>query len=246
MPPRILSRNKITASSMLTISSTSVSFPKGNLIDEIVGTVHRSATAGATVTYDVDFSAATAVTELAIRKHNLTSAGTFSLLYGATSPPTNAATLGAVTPDVWVSFFGSKTARYWRLNVRQSIASGFYEMGELWLGTYDEFTRHHAIGWSKGREEGHVMHETQGGARWYLAGYQRRTLRLPLRRIDNGNDVSVWETIFKNRGQTKPFFFTRDTAVPSATLFCRVGTPLEFGQQFLERFNVDIVLEEEL
>lgn len=90
------------------------------------------------------------------------------------------------------------------------------------------------------------MQETQGGARWYLAGYQRRTMRLPWRHISNANDVSRWETIFANRGQTKPFFFTRDTAVPSGTLFCRIGTPLEFGHRFLELFDAEIVLEEEL
>lgn len=244
--PRILYHNKITASSMLTISSVSASFPKGNLIDEIVGTLFRSATAGATVTIAVDLGAATSVSALALKGHNLTSAGTFSLLYGATSPPTHVATLGAVTPNVWVSFFGAYSARYWLLNVRQAIASGFYQAEELWLGRDSQFSRHHAIGWGKGVEEKHTMLETQGGARWYLAGYQRRTLKLPWRHIGLATDVSLWETIFADRGQTHPFFFTRDTGVPSGTLFCRIATPLEFGHRFLDTFDADLVLEEEL
>ena len=243
---RALYRNKITASSMLTISSTSANFPKGNLIDEIRGTSWRSATAGATVTIDIAFSTATSVNEVALLGHNLTSAGAFGLRYGATSPPTNVATLGAVTDGMWVSFFTSKTARYWRLNLKQSIASGFYQVGELSLGRYTEFARHFAVGWRKRREEGHSMLETQGGVRWYLAGFQRKSLSLPWRHIREANDVTNWQTIFADRGQTKPLFFTPDVAVPSGTLFCRVATPLEFGNRFLDLFDTDVTLEEEL
>ena len=244
--PRVLYANKITASSMLTISSISASFPKGNLIDEIIGTVWRSATAGATVTIDMDFGSATSISEIAIRSHNLTSAGAFSLLYGATSPPTNVATLGTVTPNMWVSFFGSKSARYWRLNLKQGIASGFYQIGECWMGAYSEFARHHMIGWSKRREESHTMLETQGGTRWYLAGFKRKALGLPWRHIKNTTDVSLLENLFDHRGQTKPFFLTRDVSVPSSTLFCRVATPLQLGNQFLDLFNADIEFEEEI
>jgi hypothetical protein len=179
--PRIFYANAIGATAMLTISSTSPSFPRSFLIDEARKTPWRSTSLGSpSVTIDIDLGAATNIRSLAILNNNF-SAGTYKLYYGATSPATHVVTLTSKNQSLWMSFFATQNKRHWRFSMSEAaIASGFYQIGELWLGNVIDLNKWHE-GSSEGHEDGNKEHETDGGVRWRLSGFQRDRARIASR-----------------------------------------------------------------
>jgi hypothetical protein len=244
--PRIFFANSIGATAQLTISSTNPSFPRTFLINEGRKTPWRSASLGSpSVTIDIDFGSATSIRSLAILNHNF-SAGTYKLYYGATSPATHAVTL-TTKASLWLSFFATKTARYWRFSMREaSIASGFYQIGELWLGNVVDLSKWHAGGSSEGHDSGVKELETDGGVRWRLSGFQRESRTYVFKEIDEDGDFAIWQRVFASRGRERPFFYVVNPAVPSSGFFCSFAGPIRKIQTDTDKLNLEIRLDEDL
>ena len=245
--PRIFYANSIGASAMFTISSTNPSFPRSYLIDEAPKTPWRSSSLGTpSVTIDIDLGAATAIRALAIKNHNF-SAGTYRLYYGATSPATHVVTLSTKTASQWVSFFATANKRYWRFSMRESgIASGFYQVGELWLGNVVDLTKWHAEGSQESDDSGVKEHETDGGVRWRLSGFQRQSRSYNYRDIDEDEDWATWQRIFDSRGREHPFYFVVNPSVPSSAFFCSFRGKLSRTNTENDKVNLQVTLDEEL
>lgn len=246
--PRIFYANSIGASSMLNPSSTNASFPKSLMLDEAPKTPWRSASLGSpSVTIDIDFGAATVVRAFALKNHNF-SAGTYKLYRGDSSPASTVVTLSTKTSLQWVTFFATHSNRYWRFSMREDgIASGFYQIGELWLGgRVVDLTKWHAGGSQESDDDAVTEHETDGGQRWRLSGHQREARTYHFKDIDEDADWVLWKRVFDNRGRTHPFYFVVNPAVPSSAFFCSFRGPLSKRIVNTDQWDVDVRLEEEL
>ena len=245
--PRAIFTNSIGASSQITISSNLAGFSKQNLLDEYKQSLHRTATSVGTITYTIDLGAATNIRSLLIFNHNYrTSGGTFTLKYGATSPPTHIATLSSVTPSVWISFFATHSARFWTYTARQSNPSGFHSIGELRLAQYREFTFWFDDKWEKSHDSMETVVQTTGGVRWRLPSFERKSLTLTWTEIGDNQDKTYWSEIFASRKKNKPFFIIPNPSLPSGAMFCTIKSMLKFRQQNLDLFSMQVELEEEL
>ncbi len=245
--PRISYVNSIGATAQLTISSTNPSFPRPFLIDEAPKTPWRSNSLGTpSVTIDIDLGAATNIRMFALKNHNF-SAGTYRLYYGATSPATHLVTLTTKSASQWVSFFATANKRHWRFSMRESgIASGFYQIGELWLGNYITLSKWHAGGSSESHESGVTQHQTDGGVRWRLSGFQRISRNYHFENVTDDGDWSLWKRIFDSRGREHPFFYTVNTSQPTSTLFCTLASLIRNRNTETDQLTLDINLDEEL
>jgi hypothetical protein len=245
--PRIFYANSIGASAQLTISSTNPSFPRTYLIDEAPKQPWRSASLGSpSVTIDIDFGSATSIRAFAVKNHNF-SAGTYRLYYGATSPATHVVTLSTKTSLQWVSFFATHTARYWRFSMREaSIASAFYQIGELWLGNVVDLTKWHAGGSQVSDDDGMKQHETDGGQRWRLSGFQRESRTYHFKEIDEDTDWATWRRVFDHRGKSHPLYYVVNPAVPSSAFFCSITSKIVETINNTDKVNLQVTLDEEL
>lgn len=245
--PRIIFINSIGATADLTISSTNPSFPRTFIIDEARKTPWRSASLGSpSVTIDVDFGAATNIQSLAVLNHNF-SAGTYRLYYGATSPATNVVTLTSKSTGIWLSFFATKSARYWRLSLREAaIASAFYQIGELWLANYITLSKWHDDGSSETHESGVKQVETDGGVRWRLSGFQRESRSYQFEDVTDDGDWSLWKRVFANRGREHPFFYVVNPAVPTSAIYCTLSRMISNRNTNTDKLTLDIGLDEDL
>jgi hypothetical protein len=245
--PRLIYGNSIGASAMFTISSSSPSFPRTFLIDEARKTPWRSASLGTpSVTIDIDLGAATGIRSLAIINSNLSS-GTHRLYYGATSPATHVVTLSSVSPSMWVSFFATQTKRYWRLSLQeQSIASGFYQIGEMKLSNFVQLSKYHDSGAQRTRESGIKMLETDGGVRWRLSGFQRKVKTFKFLDLEETGDFAKWERLYEDVGQEHPFLFVINPSVPTSSFFACLDRPLSDSQTKPDRVDMTISLAEDL
>lgn len=245
--PRVIFTNSIGASSQITISSNLSGFSKQNLLDEYKQSLHRSATAVPTITYTIDLGAATNIRSFLIFNHNYrTSGGTFILKYGATSPPTHVATLSAISPNIWISFFATHNARYWTYTARQSNPSGYHSIGEMRLAQYREFTQFFDDKWEQSIDSLERITQTDGGVRWRLPSFQRNSLTLTWTEIADNQDKTYWSQIFSSRRKNRPFFFIPNPSLPSGAMFCTIKNMLRFRQMNLNRFQLQVELEEEL
>lgn len=245
--PRIFYVNSIGASAQITPSSTNPSFPRTYLIDEAPKTPWRSQNLGSpSVTIDIDLGSATTIRALAIKNHNF-SAGTYRLYHGATNPATNVVTLSTIVSGNWLSFFATRTSRYWRFSMREAaIASGFYQIGELWLGNVVDLSKWHAGNSSETLDSGVKQHETDGGVRWRLSGFHRESRSYRFEGVTAGGDWTIWRRVFDSRGREHPFFYIVNPAVPSSAFFCVFAGALKEQQSGDNRLNIDITLDEEL
>lgn len=245
--PRLFHGNSIGASAMFTISSSSPSFPRTYLIDEARKTPWRSLSLGSpSVTIDIDLGAATTIRSLAILNNNFSS-GTYKLFYGATSPATHSVTLTSKNQSMWVSFFATQTKRYWRLSLQEaSIASGFYQIGELRLGNYVQLSKYHDSGEQAKRISGKKEHETDGGVRWRLSGFQRKVRSYKFVDLDEATDFAKWERLYESVGEEHPFLFIINPSVPTSSLFCTLDGPLSLSKNKPDRVDMSITLAEDL
>jgi hypothetical protein len=146
-----------------------------------------------------------------------------------------------------MSFFATKTARYWRFSMRDAgIASGFYQIGELWLGKFKELTRWHAANANETRDTGMKQHETDGGVRWRLSGFQRRSRTYRFEGITEDGDALTWRQVFEHRGRERPFFYIVNPAVPSSAFFGVFAGPLAQSNTIDDLITMDVRLDEEL
>lgn len=247
MPPRSIYQNAITATAQITPGNTLSGFTRASLIDDYKQSVWRSSTAGATVTLTIDLGAATNIRALVLYNHNLrTVTGTFQLKYGATSPASNLITVAAMTPSIYVMFFATHNARYWSFSMKQSIASGFYQIGELKLAQYREFTFFFRDKWEFGIDSNEQVSETPGGVRWRLPSFERKSLTLTWDEMEDNKDKTYWNQIFDSRKKRLPFFFCPNPSIPSSTMFVTIKNMLRFKNQHTDRFSLQVQLEEEL
>ncbi len=245
--PRLFYVNSIGATAMLSVSSTNPSFPRTYLIDEARKTPWRSQGIGvSSTTIDIDLGVATNIRALAILNNNFSS-GTYRLYYGATSPATHAVTLTSKNQSMWVSFFATQNKRYWRFSMREAvIASGFYQIGELRLGNYVQLSKYHDSGEQSKRVSGKKEHETDGGVRWRLSGFQRKVRNYRFVDLDETGDFAKWERLYEEVGEEHPFVYIINASVPTSSLFCTIEGPLAHSKNKPDRVDMNITLSEDL
>jgi len=251
--PRIFFKNEITDPKQLSSLSIRPGFPLSFMIDESPKTVWRSKAldtpeSGAPyVQIDIDLGASKNIRAFAVKNHNF-GAGTYRLFHGISQSTLVEITnlLSKKTPEQWVSFFPTITARYWRFIMQEALQpSGFFQIGELWLGNVLDLNKWHEEN-SEIITSDRRQHETDGGQRWRLSGFQRRSRAYSFRNIDQDGDWVSWQTIFRDRGQEHPLYFTVNPAVPSSSFFCTIKQALTERNVQTNKINLAITLDEEL
>lgn len=239
----------VATASALTASSSATGLPVANTQHPDRTKVWRSTTGTGTPTIDIDLGSSQAVTSLIVANVKLVGTGALLLYSGASlgAETTLRATMPAQDRDTRVSFafFGSASARYWRLKwTNPTSASDYAEVGYVHLGTYFEPTQNVSVPADITRIDPSVESVSVDGQQTFA----RRTkvfrgawtvVNIPEAQLDTYR--ALWDAL----GASGVFFQVLDDALPWTSWYCRIAGSMAVQLGVLEgRYNVGLPWQE--
>jgi hypothetical protein len=97
-------------------------------------------------------------------------------------------------------------ARYWLIRLADATnGAGYFELGRLFLGTFDHYAKQFGYGWEYGGEDDSTISTSVSGQDWIDRRPVRRTLRLNWNTFNN--EDKYWRFLFflKQVGKSKEF-----------------------------------------
>jgi len=133
--------------------------------------------------------------------------------------------------------------RYIRLLIeQQSTYDGYYKIGNIVLGKYTELSRNWRVGYDTEYNFGVEMTRTPyGGISTLRKHEQVKTLKLSWHEVDNTN--TELEKIMNYIGG-KNVCLIPDSAAPTTCYLTKFKGTMKQKHTYLDRFNVDLVMEE--
>jgi len=176
----------------------------------------------------VDFTAATALTGVAILGHNIDSGATVKLEGNATNTwesPSKTETISHVATNMY-KIFTTGSYRYWRLTITGAAAD--IKIGEFVLGVVATLTNNYQWGSEKAKRYKNITQTTEYGQPWSNYLYNQRNYSLTF--AVNDTTVTELETLQEDvQGGNKPFtFFNWD----SEAVYVRMEDELNFKRTY--------------
>lgn len=228
-------------------------YGKARLMDRDRDTEWRSDGVGVAVTVDVDLGSAQAVDVVALCDHNLSAAAVIAIAGNSTaswgSPPLSETITRQATNVLRYLTTGSRTYRYWRLTLTDTAnPDGYLRLGELFLGTYTEFSGNFDRQWGRARNA--ALFGPTGDLRkprgiWAVAEVLDLQYRL-MTPDDRDKAVTLYDYLYSPTvGTVRPILVNLDSATPADVSLYELEAPsLPVASPYLDRFEWSLRLSQ--
>jgi len=170
------------------------------------------------ITINIDLGSAREVKALVLYDHNLTSAATITLI--GVDPTILNESVTWAADKILHYLAAATTKRYWQIQITDDTnPDGYIRIGELFMGSYMELSKHYTEGYSKGFSLLYDENKTPYGVSKKRFYNKQRNFQYDYNYLLSA-DIVLLEALLdaitdRDTGEFNPFYFNEDSAVPA-------------------------------
>jgi len=232
-----------------TASTQATGFPITNVQEQRLSVRWRT-TSPTAQSVIIDMGSAVSVTVAALGGHNLSASATTTIAGGTSASVFTTAVSITRHADLMLSFFASKTYRYWRLSITDPTnTDGYIEVGRLWLGTYITVSPSSLLDFRVTKKRSDMVTIGKNRQKYASAGEGWREFGLSFP-ATGATTLSAIQTMYDTVGNhTSMIFCNFDTDVSYPLVYpCYVSVKgdIAFQHDKRQRYTYGLTLEENL